>query len=48
MVCPSKSNVDANHAEKLQKYHQIAFEIRERRPGYNVMIIPIVFDYLDD
>ena len=48
MACPSKSNVDANHAEKLQKYQQIAFEIRERRPGHNVMIIPIVFDCLDD
>ena len=42
MACSSKSNVNANHAEKLQKYQQIAFEIRERRTGYNVMIIPIV------
>ena len=40
MACPSENNVDAKHAEKLQKYQQLAFEIRERRPGYNVMIIP--------
>ena len=37
-------NVDAKHAEKLQKYQQLAFEIRERRSGYNVMIIPNVID----
>ena len=42
MARPSENNVDAKHAEKLQKYQQLAFEIRERRPGYNVMIIPIV------
>ena len=42
MACPSENNVDAKHADKLQKYQQLAFEIRERRPGYNVMIIQIV------
>ena len=35
MVCPSENNVDAKHAEKLQKYQQLAFKIRDRRPGYN-------------
>ena len=33
--------MDLKHAEKLQKYQQIAFEIRERPPGCNVMIIAI-------
>ena len=46
MACPSENNVDAKHAEKLQKYQQLAFEIRDRRPGYNVMIIPIVIGCL--
>ena len=27
MVCPSANNVDAKHAEKLQKYQQLVFEI---------------------
>ena len=42
MACPSENNVDVKHAEKLQKYQQLAFVIRERQPGYNVMIIQIV------
>ena len=42
MTCPSENNVDAKHTKKLQKYQQFAFEIRERRLGYNVMIILIV------
>ena len=42
MACPSENNVDANHVEKLKKYQELALEIRERRPGYNVMIIPNV------
>ena len=32
MACRRENNVDAKHAEKLQKYHQFAFEIREGRP----------------
>ena len=39
MVCPNENSVDTRHAEKLQKYQQLAFEIRERRPGYSVMIL---------
>ena len=26
----------------MAKYRQLAFELRERRPGYNIMIVPIV------
>ena len=29
MTCPSENNMDARHVEKLQKYQQLAFEIRE-------------------
>ena len=39
MACPSKNNVDAKHAEKVQKYQQLAVKIRERRPGYNVTFL---------
>ena len=46
MTCPSENNVDAKLAEKLQKYQQLSFEIRQRRPGYNVMTIPIVIGWL--
>ena len=46
MVCSCANNVDAKHAEKLQKYQLLAFEIWERRPGYNVMIISIVIGCL--
>lgn len=32
--------------EKLTKYRQLAFEMRERRPGYKILIIPIVIGAL--
>ena len=37
VASPSKSTVDAKHAEKLKKYQQLALKIRERRPRYNVV-----------
>ena len=46
MACSSENNVNAKHAEKLQKYQKIAFEIRERRPWYNVIIISIAIGCL--
>ena len=42
MACPSENNVDAKHAEKLQKYQWLAFKIRQKQLEYNVMIIPII------
>ena len=30
LAFPNENNVDAKHAEKLQKYYQLAFEVRER------------------
>ena len=38
MTCPS----DQNKYEKLQKYQQLAYKIREKRPGYHVDILPVV------
>ena len=46
MACPNESNVNAKHLEKIEKYQQLAFEIRERHLGYKVMIIPIVIGCL--
>ena len=42
MACPRQNNIGAKMAEKTTKYRQIAFETRERRPGYEVYVIPIV------
>ena len=42
MACPSENNIHEKTNEKRQKYQQLAFEIRERRPGYRVEVIPVV------
>ena len=42
MACPSEKDVLEKNKEKRQKYQQLAFEVRERRPGYRVEVIPIV------
>ena len=42
MACPSEKNIHEKMAEKRQKYQQLAFEVRERRPGYRVEVIPVV------
>ena len=42
MACPSEKNVEEKRAEKRQKYQQLAFEIRERRKGYRVEVVPVV------
>ena len=46
MSCPMEENIDEKRVEKLTKYRQIAFEIREKRPGYKVRIYPIVIGSL--
>ena len=30
----------------MTKYQQLAFELRERRPGYNLMIVPVIIGAL--
>ena len=42
MACPRDKNVLEKKKENRQKYQQLVFEIRERRPGYRVEVIPIV------
>ena len=42
MACPQQHNLETKWAEKLTKYRQLAFEMRERRPGYMITVIPVV------
>ena len=46
MACRNEKNIGEKHREKLNKYQQLAFEIREKRPGYRVEIVPIVIGCL--
>ena len=47
MACPQQRNFETKRAEKLTKHRQLAFEMRERRPGYMVTVIPAVIGALD-
>ena len=44
MACPGKKNVLKKHQEKVQKYQQLAFDVRvrERRPGYRRMGVVLI------
>ena len=42
MACPNEKNIGEKHREKLTKYQQLAFVMREKRPEYRVEIVPIV------
>ena len=42
MACPQQNNIWAKRTEKLSKYRQLAFETRERRPGYKIYVVPVV------
>ena len=42
MACPQQNNIGAKRDEKMIKFRQIAFETRERRPGYEVCVVPVV------
>ena len=46
MACPQTPNVQTKREEKLTKYRQLAYEMRERRPGYKVYVIPVVIGAL--
>ena len=48
MACPQQRNVETKRLEKLTKYRQLEFEMRERRPGYEILIIPIVIGALGE
>ena len=46
MACPTEANIAEKRREKLQKYQQLPFEIRERRLGFMFEIIPLVIGCL--
>ena len=46
MTCPQQQNIEAKRIEKLTKYRQLAFEMRERRPGFEIVIVPIAIGAL--
>ena len=46
MACPQEINVEEKRNEKQTKYRQLAFELRERRVGYNIIVVPLVIDAL--
>ena len=39
MACPNEINKDEKRTEKIRKYQQLCYEIRERREGYVVKMI---------
>ena len=46
MVCPQEINVDEKRNEKQMKCRQLAFEVREKRVGYNIVVVPLVIGAL--
>ena len=46
MAFRQQANIAAKRNEKVTKYRQLAFELRERRPGYNITIVPVVIGAL--
>ena len=41
-----QQNIDTIQTDKLTRYRQLAFETRERRPGYTVTIVPVIIGAL--
>ena len=35
-------NIETKILEKLTKYRQLAFEMRERRLGYEIRVVPVI------
>ena len=46
MACPQEHNLYNKKNEKMTKYRQLAFETRERRPGFQVKIVPVIIGAL--
>ena len=46
MACPQQQNIATKRLRKLTKYWQLAFKTGERRPGYNVMVVPLIIGAL--
>ena len=46
MACPQQQNIATKRLRKLTKYQQLTFKTRERRAGYNVMVVPLIIGAL--
>ena len=46
MACPQQRNIQAKRLDKLTKYRQLAYETRERRLGYEIMVVPLIIGTL--
>ena len=42
MACPNEKNKDEKREEKMCKYQQLCFELREHRQGYSVEFVPVI------
>ena len=42
IACPQQQNIDMKRMGKLTKYRQLAFEMRERCPGYVIKVVPVI------
>ena len=47
MACSQQNNIGAKRTENLTKYRQLALETRERRPCYEIYVVPVVVTALD-
>ena len=48
MACPQEQNIEEIRREELNKYQELAFEMRENCSGFCVEIIPMVIACLGD
>ena len=46
MACPNEGNKERKRDEKIRKYQQLCYELRERRDRYTVMVIPTIIGCL--
>ena len=46
MACPSENNRLNKRQEKIKKYQQLCFELRERKVSYKVQFIPAIIGCL--
>ena len=46
MACPQQQNIEAKRLEKLTKYTQLAYDLRKRRSGYKITVIPLIIGAL--
>ena len=46
MACPQQQNIDTKRMEKLTQYRQLAFETRDRPPGYVIKVVLVIIGAL--